>query len=198
MARAKVLTVKTADVMRLEGCAQQLVEMDPKDRPKAEAVDYVAQKLGIRRSLVQDWVRLTRPATQRNDTAAAFISVFDHIASLLSEKLYANVWAMAVPGERDAFKAVQWLLPRVDPGRFDPAAQVQDADEEDIFDTSGVSQEVFDRISASDDYRERLAQIRQAIHDAMEEYETLVRTVQSELMAEDLAERKAGTATGAH
>lgn len=197
MARAKVLTVKQSDVMRLEGCAQQLAEMDPKDRPKAEAADYVAQKLGVRRSLVQEWVRLTRPATMRGDTAGAFISVFDRIATLLSEKLYANMWSLATPGERDAFKALMWLLPRVDPGRFDPTAQEQDGDEDDVFDTSSVSQEVFDRIAENEDYRERLAQLRQTIHAAMEEYETLIRTVQSELMAEDLAERKS-TTTGAH
>lgn len=188
MARAKALTVRQEDVRRLEGVAQSLADMEPMQRPRAEAVDHIAQQLGVRRRTVQEWIRLIRPMSRRNDTAEAFFSVYEKIANLLSENLETNLWSMVKPGERDAFRAATWLLPRVNPERFDPATQsVAEADDDDVFDTAGVSQDVFD--SMTDDEREMLASYRQTVLDAVDAYELLVRSVQARLMAEELEQR---------
>lgn len=187
---ARPLTVTAADVQRLEGCAQSLAEMDANYRPKTEAVDYVAKQLGVRRRVVQDWVRLVRPASLRNDTAAAFLGVYERIADLLSEVLETRMWTLATPGERDAFRALTWLMPRVNPERFDASVSAEDIDDDDVFDTAGIDQSVFDAMT--DDQREQMAALRQVVLDAGREYERLIKTVQSQLLNEEIAELRAG------
>lgn len=189
MARTRTLTVKQEDIKRLEGLIQKLSDYQPEDRPKAEAARYIAQQLGVRVRIVQDWVRLARPATHRNDTAAAFFSAYERIADLLSEHLDGRIWTMTVPGQRDAFKAITWLLPRVNPERYDASIRHEDADEEDVFSTSGVPQEVFDALT--DEQRDEIAELRSTMYAAMERYETIIKEAQSLLLAQDLAQRQA-------
>jgi hypothetical protein len=188
MARPKTLTVTSADIQRLEGLAQSLGDTDPAYRPKTEAVDFVAKHLGVRRRVVQDWVRLVRPSSRRNDTAEAFLGVYERIASLLSEVLESRMWSIAQPGARDAFRALQWLLPRVDPERFDPAVANVEENGDDVFDTANIPQEVFDAMS--DEQREQLAEFRQQVLDALTGYEHLIKTVQSRLLTAELAEER--------
>lgn len=187
-AKSKALTIREADVLRLEGIAQKLVEMKPADRPKTEAYAYIGQQLGIARSTVRDWVRQIRPMTRRKDTAAAFFDVYERIAELLSENLETRVWDMTAPGGRDAFRAAAWLLPRVNPERFDPTVQNVETADDDVFSTAGVPQEVFD--SMSDERRERIAGYRQKMLELMEAYELELQEAAAELMAQDLAERR--------
>jgi hypothetical protein len=184
---ARSLTVRQEDIMRLEGLAQKLSDYEPEDRPKAEAAQYIAQHLGISRAIVRDWVRLARPATRRNDTAAAFFSVYERIADLLSENLHARVHAMSVPGQRDAFKAAMWLLARIWPDEYDPKFAGAEAPDDDVFSTAGISQEVFDALT--DEEREAIAGLRATMHECMERYEVLMQQAQARVIAQDLAQR---------
>jgi hypothetical protein len=191
VSRGKALTVRQEDIMRLEGVAQKLSDLEPAFRPKAEAVDYIAQQLGVRRRVVQDWLRLARPSTHRSDTAAAFMDVASLIGKLLSEHTYAQVFAMARAGERDGFRAAQWLLPRIDPDRFDPSVSTHEANEDDVFSTAGIPQEVFDALT--DEQREEIAELRSAMFAAMERYETIIKEAQSSVLAQELAQRQHGS-----
>lgn len=197
MARAKkALTVRDQDIMRLEGLLQELADKEPKDRPKTDTVELVAHHIGVQRKLVQEWVRLARPLADKPGIASRFFDVYDRIADKLSEQLYANVHVMATPGERDCFKAALWLLKRKHPDRFDDSLQAQETDEEDdVFDTANVPQEVFDAIACDEQRREYLSELRTTMHRAMEAYETLIKQVQAELLAAELAERHSDRST---
>lgn len=173
--------------MRLEGLAQKLADYQPEDRPKAETVQLIAEHLGISRRIVQDWVRLARPATRRNDTAAAFFSVYERIANLQSENLYARVHAMSVPGQRDAFKAAMWLLKRIYPDEYDESIAQAETPEDDVFSTAGISQEVFDALT--DEQREEIAALRATMFAAMERYETIMKAAQQSVLAQELEQR---------
>lgn len=188
---AKPLTVRSTDITRLEGLAQALTDQPAHLRAKTDAYTYIAQHIGVQRRTVQEWVRIVRPMTYRKDTAAAFFDVYERIATLLSEQIYAEVFKMAKAGERDGFKAATWLLPRVNQEQFDPSVQDVEATEDDVFDTAGVSQDVFDAMS--DDEREQLAAYRQQVEAAMEGYELLIKRVQLRVSARDLAEQQAGS-----
>jgi hypothetical protein len=185
LAVARPLTIKDEDIRRLEGLAQSLGDMEARQRPKAEAADYVAQHLGVQRRLVQEWVRLARPASRRNETAERFLCVFDAIARRLSEPLFDSVWSLATAGDRDAFRAATWLLPKVDPSRFDPAvADAQDDVEDDVFATSGVPQEVFDELT--DVERAQIDALRKTVLEASSAYERLLKEAQTRLLQREL------------
>ena len=185
---ARVLTVKEGDIMRMEGLIAKLSDYEAGDRPKAEAANYVAAQLGVSVRVVKDWIRLARPMTNRSDTAARFFLAYERIADLLSENLNARVWSMTVPGERDAFKAVTWLLPRVNPERYDSSIQHAEVEEDDVFSTSGVPQEVFDALT--DEQRSEIAELRATMHACMERYETIIKEAQSSVLAQELAQRR--------
>lgn len=190
---ARTLTVRQEDIRRLEGLAQKLVDLQPEDRPKTETARYIAHHLGIRTQVVQEWVRLARPATRRNDTAAAFFSVYERIANLLSENIYARVHAMSVPGQRDAFKAAMWLLKRIYPDEYDEGVAQAEAPEDDVFSTAGIAQEVFDALT--DEERDEIAELRATMFAAMERYEVLMKEAQSRVLAQELEQRGAARST---
>lgn len=193
---AKTLTVTDKDVLRLEGLAQQLVELQPADRPKvAHTGAFIAAHLGVSPNTLQSWVRLARPMCHRSDTAGAFIDAHDRVAVLLSERVEAAVVAMIAPGQRDALAAAKFILPKLDPARYDPKLQeIEDQQEDDVFSTAGVPQEVFDALS--DDERAQIAELRQAVWDAMATYETLIKQAQSRVLARELAQRQADAPAG--
>ena len=181
---ARSLTVRDADILRLEGLAQQLSDYEPEFRPKTETVAYIAQHLGVSRNVVKEWVRLVRPMTRRPDTAARFFDVYERIANLLSENIYARVHAMSVPGQRDAFKAAQWLLKRIYPDEYDPAVADAEVSDDDVFSTAGISQEVFDALT--DEQRDEIAELRATMFAAMERYEVIMKAAQQRVLAQQI------------
>ena len=191
MAKAKKirpLTLTEDDVKRLEGLAGSLAVTDSAERPKSTAVELIAQHLGIRRRVIEDWVQLVRPMTLRNvdGITERFFDVYERIAVLQSEVLVGRLWDSTKVGQRDAFKAITWLLPRVDPERF--GEQSEKEDDDDVFDTSGVRQEVFDALTEAE--HARIDELRKVVETAMASYENLIKIAESRVLAAEIEERQ--------
>ena len=155
--------------------------MEAVDRPKSEAIDLVAQLLGVRRATLRDWVRLQRPASRRPDVVERFLDVYDKIVHLQCESLKAEIFKMARAGERDGFKAATWLLARLDEEMYDPNYVAPAMDDDSVFSMSDVAQEVIDELTEEDrafieDLERRAAELQEEHRRKIAEAELRVRT----------------------
>jgi hypothetical protein len=184
-ARIKLLVLTPDDIRRLEGSIQSLTDMDPKFRPKARPVDYIAGKLSISPKIVQEWVRKARPLSRRTAITNLFWGAYERISDLLVEQIEAAVYTAATTtGGRDQMKAALFLLPRVHAERY---GEVPDEEtDDDVLSISDVEQEVFDAMNS--DELEVLERQRQKVIEAQATTEALLKKVRAQVLAKEIAE----------
>jgi hypothetical protein len=184
MARIKLAVFTEADVTRMEGCIQTLAEADPKFRPKAGPIDYIAAQLGVSRIVVKEWVRNARPISRRTELTNLFWGIYERVAELLVEQLESSVWTTATTtGGRDALKAAMFLLPIAHPEKYGDVSE--EHDESDVLNIADVEQEVFDAMTADD--LEKLDRWQEKVVEIQENAARLIKEKRAKVLAAETA-----------
>lgn len=181
--KPNVLT--NSDIDKMEGWIQQLVDTDAKFRPKAQAIDYIAQKFGTSARIVREWVKGARPLSRQTAITGRFFCAYERIAELLVEQLESTLWTTATTtGGRDSVKAALYLLPRVHPERYGDVPE--EVDDSDVLNIADVEQEVFDAMSVDD--LEKLERWQEQIMEVQEKAQMLIKTKRAKVLAAATAE----------
>jgi hypothetical protein len=172
---------------QLEGLLAELRKKPADQRPDATLHNYLAKHLEISVNAVKKRIDGARACQDRDDDAAYFLELVFMIGNALSEHLQAKAFAIAKDtGNRNAFNAQKWLLPKIDPDVFGETAGRTATGGEQSSLVADVPQEVWDEIN--DDERALLEEIERTISENLVKMEHLVRRVQQRVATKRVAD----------
>ena len=146
-------------LLKMEGLLTSLRKMPADKRPRAMPTRYVAAHLGCTVGTVKRWLQHHDGRRDEHEVSDRFCDIYQLIANELSEVVSSKTFLIASDTENSqAFRAQQWLLPKMDPWTFGDkehsdsrASQVSDIPSE-VFDAmSDVERATLKRIADAQD-----------------------------------------------
>lgn len=162
----------------LEGTLSEILKMDAKDRPRSLPVTYLANKLGVARQLVRNWLSQGRKEDSP-DRLQRFVELYDRYCMALSEQAEQSLHKLAYSDNHaQQLQALKFLLPKLDDLEWgDNTYKLPRTG--DSVGTAAIPRDVFDALTA-----EELAEIeenQEAIENALERTALVIRKAQARI-----------------